>query len=58
MAKRLPSQRTREELASLMVFGGSNVGIIGVLQGCGPTYCDDLASRKHLMFDAIDAVLC
>jgi len=29
-----------------------------VFQGCEPTYCNDLAARKHLMFDDIDAVLC
>jgi uncharacterized protein (TIGR00730 family) len=29
-----------------------------VFQGCEPTYCDNLAGRKHLMFDSIDAVLC
>ena len=29
-----------------------------VFQGCEPTYCDDLASRKHLMFDGVDAVIC
>ena len=29
-----------------------------VFDGCEPTWCMDLAERKHLMFDGIDAVLC
>jgi uncharacterized protein (TIGR00730 family) len=29
-----------------------------VYKGCEPTWCKDLAERKHLMFDGIDAVLC
>ena len=29
-----------------------------VYPGDEPTYCNDLAARKHLMFDGIDALLC
>src|SRR5258706_3543811 len=29
-----------------------------VFDGCEPTWCVDLAERKRLMFEGIDAVLC